>query len=101
VSIGVPPGPTNAKLRLQASGNVPYGQIIYNTSAISSGPKYGLLISLNNNSPSANNIGIYSETFYQGINSWAGYFNGHGYFSGNLGVGTGSISQPNTERLAV
>jgi hypothetical protein len=102
VSIGVSPGPVNSKLRIQADGNTSFGAIIYNTSAITSpGSKYGMLLQLNDNSPNVPNYGIYSETHYQGTNSWAGYFLGHGYFSGNLGIGIGGIIQPNTERLSV
>ncbi len=102
LSVGVPPGPVNSKLRILANDSTPFGAIIYNHSAITSpGSKYGMLVQLNNNSPNVPNYGIYAETTHQGTNSWAGYFLGHGYFSGNLGVGIGSVTQPNTERLSV
>jgi len=36
LSVGVPPGPVNSKLRILANDSTPFGAIIYNHSAITS-----------------------------------------------------------------
>lgn len=102
VSIGVSPGPDNAKLRVVASENTPYGAIIYNTSNIASpNTKHGLYVYLNDSSNNINNFGIYS-TVPVGSNYWAGYFEGNGYFSGNLGIGVGyNYNNPPIDKLSV
>lgn len=58
----------------------------YNTS---SGPVYGVYSLMHSSLTTGTGprYAIYGSSPI-GVNSWAGYFLGHGYFSGNLGVGT-------------
>jgi len=97
---GLPAG--NTRLHVNASGNNSlYGAFIYNSGATDLlGGKFGLHVMLNDSAPAVPNYGIYSSVPV-GNTYWAGYFLGNGHFSGNVGIGTGDVTAPATDKLMV
>lgn len=108
VTIGISPQDNTSGLRVNSNQNNTSTAVrgifntgIFNTTAnsygiynysynTSSGTNYGVYSLMHGSYGTGARYAIYGEATTGLANSWAGYFKGHGYFQGNLGVGVAS-----------